>query len=197
MRSVDAIPPLKFPYFKFKPAVFNGFRLLSGPAMTDHQRRALLRRHEHQTRRCGCYRRHTRRTPLPRPIMAADLGPNVSAAAAAACMSAGGRVWWWAVSRSRTPTTRCRAGACANGIIPGVCGRALDVRGRGCVGDGLLQRRDDRRKRTHERKAGPAEFQGPVLFSKVRISDLIRVRMLCFFERLFHSVHRFPRARLP
>jgi hypothetical protein len=40
---------------------------------------------------------------------------------------------------------------------PGVCGRALDVRGRGCVGDGLLQRRDDRRKRTHERKAGPAE----------------------------------------
>ena len=157
VRSVDAIPPLKFPYFKFKPAVFNGFRLLSGPAMTYHQRRALLRRHEHQTRRCGCYRRHTRRTPLPRPIMAADLGPNVSAAAAAACMSAGGRVWWWAVSRSRTPTTRCRAGACANGIIPGVCGRALDNRGRGCVGDGLLQRRDDRRKRTHERKAGPAE----------------------------------------
>ena len=40
---------------------------------------------------------------------------------------------------------------------PGVCGRALDVRGCGCVGDGLLQRRDDRRKRTHERKAGPAE----------------------------------------
>ena len=40
---------------------------------------------------------------------------------------------------------------------PGVCGRALDVRGRCCVGDGLVQRRDDRRKRTHERKAGPAE----------------------------------------
>ena len=84
----------------------------------------------------------------------------VSAAAAAACMSAGctgGRVWWWAVSRSRTPTTRCRAGAYATGITPGVCVRALDVHGRGCAGDGLLQRRDDRRKRTHERKAGPAE----------------------------------------
>ena len=88
MRLVDAIPPLKFPYFKFKPAVFNGFRLLSGPAMTDHQRRALLRHHEHQTRRCGCYRRHTPRTPLPRPTMATDLGPNLSAAAAPACMSA-------------------------------------------------------------------------------------------------------------
>ena len=111
VRSVDAIPPLKFPYFKFKPAVFNGFRLLSGPAMTDHQRRALLRRHEHQTRRCGCYRRHTRRTPLPRPIMAADLGPNVSAAAAAACMSAGGRVWWWAVSRSPAQEHPQRAAA--------------------------------------------------------------------------------------
>ena len=110
--------------------------MLSGPAMTDHQRRALLRRHEHQTRRCGCYRQQTRRTPLPRPIMAADLGPNVSAAAAAACMSAGSRVWWWAVSRSRTPTTRCRAGAYATGITPGVCVRALDVRGRGCAGDG-------------------------------------------------------------
>ena len=52
--------------------------------------------------------------------MASDLNPNMSAAAAAACMSAGGRVWWWAVSRSRTPTTRCRAGAYANGITP-VC----------------------------------------------------------------------------
>ena len=99
----------------------------------------------------------TPRTTLPRPIMAADLGPNVSAAAAAACMSAGGRVWWWAVSRSRTPTTRCRAAAYATGITPGVYVRALNVRGRGCAGDGLLQRRDDRRKRTHERKAGPAE----------------------------------------
>ena len=156
-KSVDRIPPLKFPYFKFKPANFNGFRLLSGPAMTDNHWRALLRHHEHQTRRCGCYRRHTPRTPLPRPIMAADLGPNVSAAAAAACMSTGGRVWWWAVSRSRTPTTRCRAGAYANCITPSVCGRALDVRGRCCVGDGLVQRRDDRRKCTHERKAGPAE----------------------------------------
>ena len=37
--------------------------------------------------------------------------------------------------------------------------RALDVRGRGCAGHGLLQRRDDRRQRTHERKAGPAERQ--------------------------------------
>ena len=61
------------------------------------------------------------------------------------------------VPRSRTPTTRCRAGAYATGITPGVCLRALDVHGRGCAGDGLLQRRDDRRKRTHERKAGPAE----------------------------------------
>ena len=61
------------------------------------------------------------------------------------------------VPRSRTPTTRCRAGAYATGITPGVCVRALDVRGRGCAGDGLLQRRDDRRQRTHERKAGPAE----------------------------------------
>ena len=52
---------------------------------------------------------------------------------------------------------RCRAGAYATGITPGVYVRALDVRGRGCAGDGLLQRRDDRRKRTHERKAGPAE----------------------------------------
>ena len=90
---------------------FNGFRLLSGPAMTDHRRRALLRRHVHQTRRCGCYRRHTPRTPLPRPIMAADLGPNVSAAAAAACMSAGGRVWWWAVSRSPAQEHPQRAAA--------------------------------------------------------------------------------------
>ena len=31
----------------------------------------------------------------------------------------------------------------ATGITPGVCVRALDVRGRGCAGDGLLQRRDD------------------------------------------------------
>ena len=136
VRSVDAIPPLKFPYFKFKPAVFNGFRLLSGPAMTDHQRRALLRHHEHQTRRCGCDRRHTPRTPLSRPIMAAELGPNVSAAAAAACMSAGGRVWWWAVSRSRTPTTRCRAGTYATVITPSMREGVLDVRGRGCAGDG-------------------------------------------------------------
>ena len=158
VRSVEAIPPLTCPYFTFKPAVFNGFRLLSGPAMTDHQRRALLRRHEHQTRRCGCYRRHTRRTPLPRPIMAADLGPNVSAAAAAACMSACGRVWWWAVSRSRTPTTRCHADAYATAITPSVCGRgcwtSVDVAVRAT---GLLQRRDDRRQRTHERKTGPAE----------------------------------------
>ena len=129
--------------------------------MTDHQRRALLRRHEHQTRRCGCCRRHTPRTPLPRPIMAADLGPNVSAAAAAACMSPGGRVWWWAVSRSRTPTTRCRAGAYATGITPGVCVRALDVRGRGCAGNGLLQRRDDQRKRTHETRQDQPNDKDP------------------------------------
>ena len=157
VRSVDAIPPLKFPYFKFKPAVFNGFRLLSGPAMTDHQRRALLRATDPETRRLWFLSpAHTTNGTSP-PSMAADLNPNVSAAAAAACMSAGGRVWWWAVSRSRTPTTRCRAGAYATGITPGVYVRALDVRGRGCAGDGLLQRRDDRRKRTHERKAGPAE----------------------------------------
>ena len=105
---------------------------------------------------CGSYHRHIPQTAPPRPIwLQTCIG--VSAAAAAACMSASGRVWWWAVSRSRTPTTRCRAGAYATIITPGVCWRALDVRGRGCAGDGLLQRRDDRRKRTHERKAGPAE----------------------------------------
>ena len=124
--------------------------LLSGSALTDHERRALLRATDPETRRLWFLSPiHTTHGTSP-PSMAADLNPNVSAAAAAACMSAGGRVWWWAVSRSRTPTTRCRAGAYATGITPGVCGRALDVRGRGCVGDGLLQRRDDRRKRTRE-----------------------------------------------
>ena len=131
--------------------------LLSGSALTDDERRALLRATDPGTRRLWFLSlTHTTNGTSP-PSMAADLNPNVSAAAAAACMSAGGRVWWWAVSRSRTPTTRCRAGAYATGITPGVYVRALDVRGRGCAGDGLLQRRDDRRKRTHERKAGPAE----------------------------------------
>ena len=157
MRSVDPILPLKIQ----NSNAFNGFFcrcwVLSGSALTDHERRALLRATDPETRRLWFLSpAHTTNGTSP-PNMAADLDPDVSAAAAAACMSAGGRVWWWAVSRSRTPTTRCRAGACANGIIPGVCGRALDNRGRGCVGDGLLQRRDDRRKRTHERKAGPAE----------------------------------------
>ena len=65
------------------------------------------------------YHRHTPRTAPPRPIWPQTC-IGVSAAAAAARMSASGRVWWWAVSRSRTPTTRCRAGACAKSITP-VC----------------------------------------------------------------------------
>ena len=123
MRSVDRNPPLisRYQLSFLNVQRFSGrIGVLSGAAMTDHQRRALLRRHEHQTRRCGCYRQQTRRTPLPRPILAADLGRNVSAAAAAACMSAGGRLWWWAVSRSRTPTTRCHADAYATVITPSV-----------------------------------------------------------------------------
>ena len=89
--------------------------------------------------------------------MAADLGRNVSAAAAAACMSAGGRVWWWAVSRSRTPTTRCHADAYATVITPSVREGVLESVDVAVRATGLLQRRDDRRQRTHERKAGPAE----------------------------------------
>ena len=94
--------------------------VLSCSALTDHERRALLRATDPETRRLWFLSPiHTTNGTSP-PNMAADLNPNVSAAAAAACMSAGGRVWWWAVSRSRTPTTRCRAGACAKSITP-VC----------------------------------------------------------------------------
>ena len=94
--------------------------VLSCSALTNHERRALLRATDPETRRLWFLSpTHTTNGTSP-PNMAAHLNPNVSAAAAAACMSAGGRVWWWAVSRSRTPTTRCRAGAYANGITP-VC----------------------------------------------------------------------------
>ena len=91
--------------------VFLPLLVLSCSALTDHERRALLRATDPETRRLWFLSPiHTTNGTSP-PSMAADLNPNVSAAAAAACMSAGGRVWWWAVSRSRTPTTRCRAGA--------------------------------------------------------------------------------------
>ena len=163
VRSVDAIPPLKCPYFKFKRAVFNGFRLgplLSGPALTDHERRALLRATDPETRRLWLLSlTHTTNTTSP-PNNGRRSGPERVRSSRRRvhvgrrpCVVVGGLP----VPRSRTPTTRCRAGAYATGITPGVCVRALDVHGRGCAGDGLLQRRDDRRKRTHERKAGPAE----------------------------------------
>ena len=172
VRSANPILPVKVQ----NPNAFNlSFCcwVLSGSALKDHERCALLCATDAETRQLRLLSpTHTTNGTSP-PNMAADLHRaaqygrrptciGVSAAAAAACMSAGGRVWWWAVSRSRTPTTRCRAGAYATGITPGVYVRALDVRGRGCAGDGLLQRRDDRRKRTHERKAGPAEGQRSV-----------------------------------
>jgi hypothetical protein len=156
VRSADPILPLKIQ----NSNAFNGFFAVVGcfRALLSRTTSGVLscapRTRTHAG--CGSYHRHIPQTAPPRPIWPQTC-IGVSAAAAAACMSASGRVWWWAVSRSRTPTTRCRAGAYATIITPGVCWRALDVRGRGCAGDGLLQRRDDRRKRTHERKAGPAE----------------------------------------
>ena len=134
--------------------------LLSGSALTDHERRALLRATDPETRRLWLLSlTHTTNTTSP-PNNGRRSGPERVRSSRRRvhvgrrpCVVVGGLP----VPRSRTPTTRCRAGAYATGITPGVCVRALDVHGRGCAGDGLLQRRDDRRQRTHERKAGPAE----------------------------------------
>ena len=134
--------------------------VLSGSALTDHKRRALLRATDPETRRLWLLSlTHTTNTTSP-PNNGRRSGPERVRSSRRRvhvgrrpCVVVGGLP----VPRSRTPTTRCRAGAYATGITPGVCVRALDVHGRGCAGDGLLQRRDDRRQRTHERKAGPAE----------------------------------------
>ena len=116
--------------------------LLSGSALTDHERRALLRATDPETRRLWLLSlTHTTNTSSP-PNNGRRSGPE-RVRSSRRRVHVGRRpcvvVRGLPVSRSRTPTTRCRAGAYATDITPGVCMRALDVRGRGCAGDGLLR----------------------------------------------------------
>ena len=97
--------------------------VLSGLARTDHDRRALLRATDPETRRLWFLSpTHTTNGTSP-PNMAADLNPDVSAAAAAVCMwqagCQGGRVWCRAVLRTHEHADR--AAALAMQPVPSQC----------------------------------------------------------------------------